>query len=290
MAYVTGIKVEKRLIELPPGTIVGTPYCVISPADCCITSSGNNSGDSPPGTCGCSDCPGGAAGQWYFVMSGISGGSTGTLENLNGTWFLNHDSGCQWSYTIGSVSWTLTKSGTTYVLTGRVTSGVTRTITYQLGHSTFYCCASNEFIYTGNNDGLTTYPTLINMIPVGSCDCTGGGGVNTDCCATEVPLTLTMTLTNKTGTCTCFADSITLTWDGTKWATTASSGHSCGGGSIDQTFLCDPGSGNFKLSATICGIISSTPLATSCDPFEVYYSGVSVLGCCSGTVDVTITG
>ena len=52
---VTGIRVERRVLRLPPGFSLGDPVCVDDPEDCCDEGSGSGSGSVESTTSPC--CP-----------------------------------------------------------------------------------------------------------------------------------------------------------------------------------------------------------------------------------------
>lgn len=128
---------------------------------------------------------------------------------------------------------------------------------------------------------ITEYP---------NCNCCGGG-IDTDCC-NGVNTTLTATFTNKTGTCTCLPSTVTLTYNVTlsRWG---GSWSQCGIGAASFFLRCVSGTWELILSNSPPGCSFNptgvNPSAESCDPFQLDFTGLTVQGCCAGTVDITIT-
>lgn len=113
--------------------------------------------------------------------------------------------------------------------------------------------------------------------------------VDTECCPDDLwPAVMYAHFSGGTGDCTCLdGETVTMTWDGTKWAGTATL---CG----DETpliMLCSAGVfsfGNDPLVITGClisGVIASN---LDCAAYAVEWENAEALGCCAGTVDILV--
>jgi hypothetical protein len=118
-------------------------------------------------------------------------------------------------------------------------------------------------------------------------DPTCAGGVLVPCCpGVGLPGALQITLSNGTGTCTCLnGQSWQVDWNGVDWSNPyVLCGH---GGSWD--LACTGTPPRWKLTSTGCDFITPAVVAASCNPLSITWAGVSVLGCCNGTIDIAVT-
>lgn len=115
----------------------------------------------------------------------------------------------------------------------------------------------------------------------------GGSGVMTNCCMADIPTLLHVTVSSKTGTCTCLPNALTLTWNGSAWS--AGGAGTC---TAPDVFLICSGStvNGFLLYAPVAGITGGAPAAGStCSPFDLVFSSLSISGCCNGTATFHVT-
>lgn len=135
----------------------------------------------------------------------------------------------------------------------------------------------------------------------GCCDCSGSGSgsgndpqgtIQTTCCPDLIPSVLYVRFHNATGTCGCLDNAVVpIAWTGVQWQVTTTD--LCGGVSTDIRLFCVGAGWNFNAVSGNPGAcnITTTPLtAVSCpSPFTLTGTGLTVTGCCNGTVDVTVT-
>jgi hypothetical protein len=111
------------------------------------------------------------------------------------------------------------------------------------------------------------------------------GTQQTNCCpGVGIPNTLHATLSGGSGGCTCLnGTSFALTWNGTNWAGTYTG---CGSGPYTLNLTCQ----GSTWTITSSGCIQGKPATSvSCSPLSLNFAGCNCLGCCSGTVTVTVT-
>lgn len=119
-------------------------------------------------------------------------------------------------------------------------------------------------------------------------------GETTPCCpGIALPPTLYATFFNNAGNCNCMAGTYALTWDSTRggWATARQP--LCNQVSSELMFLkCITGPPVlWTATSAQCSLPLPSKAATSCLPFFLQWTNVSITGspCCSGNINVTIT-
>lgn len=97
------------------------------------------------------------AANWRFAVAGYTGGAAG----LNGTWTVSHTTLCTWTVTVGLVTWTLNTAGSSWNLSGHVTS-----TTSAFSHSTtgWNCMTPNTLAYAGGT-GDPGHPASVTITP-----------------------------------------------------------------------------------------------------------------------------
>jgi hypothetical protein len=118
-------------------------------------------------------------------------------------------------------------------------------------------------------------------------DPNAGGGVMVACCpGVGLPGELQVSLSGGTGTCTCLnGQSWQVDWNGVDWSNPYVL---CGrDGSWDLT--CSGTPAKWTLTSTGCDFVTPAVDAGSCNPLAITWTGVAVLGCCHGNIDITVT-
>jgi hypothetical protein len=114
--------------------------------------------------------------------------------------------------------------------------------------------------------------------------CSGGGQSTTCCPGVTIPNTLHATLSGGTGSCTCLNGlSFPLTWTGAGWSGTF---NGCGTGTYPLDLACQ--SGTWVITSSGC-IQGKPATSVSCSPLSLGFAGCNCFGCCSGTINVTVT-
>lgn len=262
---------------------------VISPPSGSGGGGGGGGGDCNPISCpGCNDD---TPVTWSFTASGF----TGKCGVFNGDWVLEQIGACRWRQkkTTGARADAYIIEGVFYlafeyfVFMGDVFFGAN----YSLDPFGGDCCSDVEVAY--DQGDCDAQPATVTLTP----DCCGGGGggsIVTDCCpGVLLPATVTAAFSNATGTCTCLnGASVALTalapgsWQGNAAL--------CSGPATTVVLYCS--GGQFHLSITsadpgaCAAFFAGAPTSAACSPLSLIWSAVTVMGCCAGTVRVTITG
>lgn len=115
--------------------------------------------------------------------------------------------------------------------------------------------------------------------------CCSNSGVIVGCCPNDfIPTTLFATFSSATGTCTCMEGlRIQLTWNGSQWLGQEDTCPlevilEC----LTETWFITLGSGVVGCSVTF------SPPASTCNPFSLIFTNMTIGNCCSGNVTVEI--
>jgi hypothetical protein len=125
-----------------------------------------------------------------------------------------------------------------------------------------------------------------------SCQMSITVGVSTACCPSNtVPNTLHLTITNVSN-CSCMAGTYVLTYDSTNTAWLSNTFSLCG--QTNQFSLTcngsDSNSWELQTVNQLCFVVNPNHwTSTSCSPFQLTKNSQSVSGCCSGTINITVT-
>jgi hypothetical protein len=304
---VTGLVVERRVVRVPLGTVVGDPYCELDPDYCCESGSGSGSGHDDSSCCE----PMPPDVLWATLID-----SSTTCECLPVCVELLYDPARDAWYSTAPVSLECPPgAGGTQFLRLRCRAGVwffdvvtaadvltIMGVVVRVVCDPFYVRGDFEDStvprelcggpVAGDSSSFVYVITEVDCSGDGSGSGSGGGGgggggtVATPCCPDDLlPATLTATF----GGALAGLGTVTLTYVGTGTSWTGSTSGPCG--NVNVTLICDTIADKWEMA--LLGDTSGgweLVVADSCDPLLINATFRAITGACgtgTGTVEVT---